>query len=250
MPSNLVDQNITLYTNVLCPSAHRARLALGEVGAKWEAVEIDLFNKPSWYKEKINPNGLVPVIQFGERDEARKVPESGVIVELIDSLFKESRPLLPSDPLERAQMRYYAQRFDDVLKLPMLGFGKDSSVDNFLQGIEELQGYIAERPGKFFSGDELGYWHVLFLIFRSRVDIFPVQSDIMVAPFIARGFYFGEFGVQPMHDVFKRIESEEKYKVFQEYLKNLVEHPGFKKSWSQEANVENAKERFGFSAKR
>jgi glutathione S-transferase len=39
---------LTLYSAIICPYAHRARIALKEVGVEHEIVEIDLSNKPEW----------------------------------------------------------------------------------------------------------------------------------------------------------------------------------------------------------
>ena len=40
---------IKLYSNKSCPWAQRSRIALLEVGVKYEEVEIDLQNKPEWH---------------------------------------------------------------------------------------------------------------------------------------------------------------------------------------------------------
>lgn len=40
---------ITFYNAVICPFAQRAAIALKEVGAEYETVDIDLTNKPTWY---------------------------------------------------------------------------------------------------------------------------------------------------------------------------------------------------------
>jgi hypothetical protein len=39
---------LTFYTAIVCPYAQRTAIALKEVGAEYEKVEIDLQNKPSW----------------------------------------------------------------------------------------------------------------------------------------------------------------------------------------------------------
>lgn len=40
---------ITFYNAIICPYAQRAAIALKEVGAEYETVNIDLTNKPEWY---------------------------------------------------------------------------------------------------------------------------------------------------------------------------------------------------------
>jgi glutathione S-transferase len=59
-----IQPKITLYTNHLCPFAHRAHITLEELGLDFEEVIIDL-DKPreQWYLD-INPRGLVPSIKY------------------------------------------------------------------------------------------------------------------------------------------------------------------------------------------
>jgi glutathionyl-hydroquinone reductase len=47
---------IQLYSAVLCPFAHRTRLALIEKGLPFKLVEIDLHNKPENFRD-ISPYG-------------------------------------------------------------------------------------------------------------------------------------------------------------------------------------------------
>jgi glutathione S-transferase len=77
---------ITFYTSKICPYAQRAAIALKEVGAEYERVEIDLFNKPSWYKD-INPDQKVPALNT----EGQNVAESLVIIEYINDRFPEKK---------------------------------------------------------------------------------------------------------------------------------------------------------------
>lgn len=53
----------------------------------------------------------MPVIAVGKKGDADQVniPESGVLLELVADLFPESG-LNPSDPVQRAEARYFAQR--------------------------------------------------------------------------------------------------------------------------------------------
>jgi len=52
---NVISPKITLYTNHVCPWAHRAHIALKELGLPYEEVIIDLDTpREAWYL-KINP---------------------------------------------------------------------------------------------------------------------------------------------------------------------------------------------------
>ena len=67
----------TLYTAERCPYAARARITLAEKGLDYEAVEIDLDDRPAWLYEK-NALGRVPVY---EEDGGFVLSESEVIMD-------------------------------------------------------------------------------------------------------------------------------------------------------------------------
>ena len=100
----------TLYTADRCPYAARVRITLAEKGLAYEAVEIDLDDRPAWLYEK-NPLGRVPV---WEEDEGLVLPESQVIMEYLEERYPEPA-LLPVDAAERALARLRIHRFDDLL---------------------------------------------------------------------------------------------------------------------------------------
>ena len=76
-------------------TARACGIALAEKELDYETVEIDLADRPEWLYE-LNPNGSVPVL-----DDGFILPESEVIMAYLDERYPE-RPLLPSDPVERA----------------------------------------------------------------------------------------------------------------------------------------------------
>jgi glutathione S-transferase len=73
----------TLYTADRCPYAARARIALAEKGIAYEAVEIDLDDRPALIYDK-NSLGRVPVY---EEDEGLVLPESEVIMEYLEERY-------------------------------------------------------------------------------------------------------------------------------------------------------------------
>src|SRR3954464_12198014 len=93
-----------------CPYAARARIALEEKGLDYDAVEIDLDDRPGWLYDK-NPLGRVPVY---EEEGGLVLPESWVIMESLEERSRDP-PLLPADPAERALARLAIFRFDERL---------------------------------------------------------------------------------------------------------------------------------------
>jgi len=89
-------------------ASRRVRLCLAEKGLDYDAVEIDLDDRPAWLYEK-NPLGRVPVY---EEDGGFVLPESEVIMEYLEERYPEPA-LWAADPAERALGRLWLQRFDD-----------------------------------------------------------------------------------------------------------------------------------------
>ena len=82
----------------------RVRIALAEKGLKYEYREEDLSNKSPLLLE-MNPvhKKITVLIHNG-----KPICESLIIVEYIDEVWKDRSPLLPSDPYQRAQARFWA----------------------------------------------------------------------------------------------------------------------------------------------
>ncbi|KAL5341905.1 thioredoxin-like protein [Aspergillus crustosus] len=100
---------IILYTSHICPWAHRAHIALKELGLEYEEVIIDL-SKPRepWYLE-INPRGLVPTISYN----GTIIPESGIVTQLLADAHP-SHLLPPSNTVEGALQRAHIAFFVDT----------------------------------------------------------------------------------------------------------------------------------------
>src|SRR5207237_10273964 len=74
---------LTLVSHKLCPYVQRAVIALTEKAVPFERLDIDLADKPAWFKA-ISPLGKVPLLRVGtERGEAALF-ESNVICEYIE----------------------------------------------------------------------------------------------------------------------------------------------------------------------
>jgi stringent starvation protein A len=106
-----------------CPYCARVRLALAEKELDFETVEVDLADRPQWLIELNPPSGRVPVL-----DDGFTLPESEVIMAYLDERYPE-RPLLPSDPVERAQARLLVHRFDESLGTDYYAFRRGDASD-------------------------------------------------------------------------------------------------------------------------
>src|SRR5689334_7503095 len=99
---------LTLVSHHLCPYVQRAAIALDEKGVTFERINIDLANKPDWFKA-ISPLGKVPLLQVGDA----VIFESAVILEYLEETAPN--PLHPADPLRRAEHRGWIEFGSSVL---------------------------------------------------------------------------------------------------------------------------------------
>src|SRR4029077_675156 len=69
---------LTVYDAARCPYCARVRIVLAEKDIEFEAIEINLEDRPAWIYEK-NVTGRVPVIE----EDGWILPESAVIMEYL-----------------------------------------------------------------------------------------------------------------------------------------------------------------------
>ena len=94
----------------------RVRIALAEKGINYESKEEDLSNKSPLLLEMNPINKQIPVLIHN----GKPVCESLIIVQYIDEVWNDKSPLLPSDPYQRAQARFWADFVDK--KVPFVQF--------------------------------------------------------------------------------------------------------------------------------
>ncbi|EAU31796.1 conserved hypothetical protein [Aspergillus terreus NIH2624] len=160
----MASPEITLYTNHLCPWAHRAHIAIKELGLPYKEVIIDL-EKPRepWYLE-VNPRGLVPTISYN----GTIIAESAIVTQLLADAHP-SHLLPPSNTpegaIKRAQISFFVDTFVSKV-LPHLFASMRSATDEerlaageaLVAAIEkELEPLLYPKgsgSGPFFHGSE------------------------------------------------------------------------------------------------
>ena len=166
----------TLYTADRCPYAARARIVLAEKEIAYEAVEIDLGDRPAWMYEK-NATGRVPVY---EEDEGLVLPESEVIMEYLEERYPEPA-LWPADPAERALGRLWLQRFDDRLGDAYYAARRGDGREQLDAGLADLESALEAQPylsGREFGLADIGYlpW-ILRGLDRFGLELMPATAD-------------------------------------------------------------------------
>ncbi|XP_058097819.1 probable glutathione S-transferase [Magnolia sinica] len=145
------------------PFGMRARIALAEKGIEYEYKEENLADK-SLLLLKSNPiHKKIPVLIHGEKI----ICESLTIVQYIDEAWKGKSPvLMPADPYERANARFWADFVDKKIYdcgsriWKSKGEAQEVAKKEFLECLKLLEGELGEKP--YFGGESFGYVDVVF----------------------------------------------------------------------------------------
>ncbi|KAJ6529333.1 glutathione S-transferase [Mycena capillaripes] len=177
-------EQITLYTAKICPFAHRVELALAEAKVGYTRFEIDLSNKPEWYAPKVNPASKVPAIAYGgpqvspdlPSPESTKIAESLILVEFVADLYPSSA-LLPSDPVQRAKVRFFIDAVSTVFLPAYMGpVARGTSFEPFWDALEKLQALLpADKT--YAVGDEYTAADIAITPFLARMEVW-MTNDI------------------------------------------------------------------------
>ena len=192
---------LTLYTAYLNSAGHRVRIALALKQIEYDYVSVFQIGKPAY--RKINPQGLMPALKVGDRI----VPQATAILEYLEETYPDP-PLLPADPVLRAQARGFAQAITsemhaiDVIRIRRF-LHNDLQLDQqaidhwqshwFTQGFDALEEILRRRdhPWPYAFGDTPG-WADLHLIPQVHKGIVRFNVDMAPWPLI--------------NDIFKRAQ--------------------------------------------
>src|SRR5690349_17416143 len=155
---------VTLVSFDLCPYVQRAAIVLAEKNVPFERIDVDLSNKPDWFKA-ISPLGKVPLLQVG--DEV--LFESAVIVEYLEET--RGQPLHPRDAPAKARHRSWMEFGSSILAdvwvletTPDLR-AFESRVQTLKQKFARLEEQLGEGP--YFAGAHFSIVDAVFApVFR------------------------------------------------------------------------------------
>ncbi|KAI3457569.1 hypothetical protein Pfo_014232 [Paulownia fortunei] len=158
----------------------RARVALAEKGVEYEYREENLANKSPLLLEMNPVHKKIPVLIHN----GKPVCESLIIVQYIDEVWKDKSPLLPSDPYQRAQARFWAdfvdkKLFDSGRRIwTRKGEEQEAAKKEFLDVLELLEGELGDKP--YFGGDNFGFLDVAFITFYSWFDTYETCGNFSI----------------------------------------------------------------------
>lgn len=171
----------SLVSHHLCPYVQRAAIALAEKGVPFERVNVDLANKPDWFKA-VSPLGKVPLLRVRQGDQEEVIFESAVILEFLEET--ETTPLHPADPLMRARHRAWIEFGSAILNAigrfysapDEAAFLKESS------GLSEMFARVeaelsARQSGPWFAGDRFSLVDAVYGPIFRYFDTFDSIGD-------------------------------------------------------------------------
>ena len=179
---------LRLYRFRFSTNVERVALALAHKGIDIESVWVD----PADRSEVVRVSGqeLVPVLVDGDR----VIPDSTAILEHLEERFPE-RPLYPSDPARRTELRLFVDWFNQVWKRPPnLIVDEEAKADPDGARIAELEGQIAGAlplfeellAGRdFLFGDELSV------------------ADVVAFPFLKYALLWEEGDPDRFHEILR-----------------------------------------------
>jgi len=170
-----------LVSHHLCPYVQRAAIALTEKGLPFERSNVDLADRPDWFRS-ISPLGKVPllIVRGGAHDET-VLFESAPICEYLE----ESQPgmrLHPVDVLERARHRGWIEFGSSILS-DLWGFEtarnetvyqtKRQALIGKFGRVEEVLG-----DGPYFAGESFSLVDAVFAPIFRYFDVFDTLTEI------------------------------------------------------------------------
>ncbi|XP_059437203.1 probable glutathione S-transferase [Corylus avellana] len=157
----------------------RASIALAEKGIKYEHKEEDVFNKSDLLL-KMNPvHKKIPVLIHN----GKPVCESLIIVQYIDEVRNDRCPLLPSDPYQRAQARFWADFIDKKVYESSRSLWTEKGEEqleaarkDFLESFKTLEGELGEKP--YFGGETFGFVDIVLISFYSWFYVYETFGKL------------------------------------------------------------------------
>jgi glutathione S-transferase len=165
---------LILVSHKLCPYVQRAAIALAEKGVAFARRDVDLADKPDWFKA-VSPLGKTPVLLVGNA----AIFESAVILEYLEDT--QDNPLHPTAPLRRAEHRAWIEVGSGILNDIAGLYGAPdepafrTKVDALRAKFERVEGRLA---GPWFDGARFSLVDAVFGPVFRYFDAFDRVGDL------------------------------------------------------------------------
>ncbi|KAL1349807.1 glutathione S-transferase 3 [Arachis duranensis] len=146
----------------------RVRIALAEKGVRYEYKEEYLIKGKSPFLLQVNPiHKQVPVLIH----KGRPICESAIIVQYIDEVWNDKNPIMPSDPYEKAQARFWVDFIDkkiyETWRKMWLSEGEEHETwkKELISIFKQLEEILGDKA--FYGGDTFGFLDIGLIPFYS-----------------------------------------------------------------------------------
>jgi len=180
--------NIILYTNHGCPWAHRAHIALAELGLPFKEEIIDLSTPRTPEYLKINPRGLVPSISYN----GTIITESGIVSQFLADAHPshlEKKSDEEGGALQRARINFFVDAYFSKVGshfYPILraeGEEKEVEAQKYIDAVvKELEPLLQDANPFFGGSSKLTLAEVLTGSFLLRVLTHPKYPELNLIP--------------------------------------------------------------------
>ncbi|KAL1983354.1 hypothetical protein VTN96DRAFT_10413 [Rasamsonia emersonii] len=228
----MASPKIILYTNHSCPWAHRAHIALKELGLPYEEVIIDLDTpREPWYLQ-VNPRGLVPSLSYN----GNIITESAIVAQFLADAHP-SHLLPPSNSTEnalyRARLAFFVDAFFSKV-IPHFWAGvraasaeeRDEAAQALVGAVtKEIEPLLEEGKGPFFGGSD-------------RLTL----AEVLTGSFLLRitSFSKPEYGLLSA----KLPSLLDQVPKFKRWAEATVQHPSVNFIWDEEKVATRTKKKF------
>jgi glutathione S-transferase len=169
-------QSYHLISHTLCPYVQRSVITLEEKSIDYTRSDIDLQNKPAWFKQA-SPMGKVPLLLV---NNSHSIFESAVICEYLDEVTPNS--LHPKDYLEKAHHRSWIAFGSEILNNIARLYNADD-IEHFQKihiqiqkSFQHIEKVIYGTP--FFSGEKFHIIDATYAPIFRYFDVFDSFSDL------------------------------------------------------------------------
>ncbi|CAL3965452.1 unnamed protein product [Diplocarpon coronariae] len=188
--SSVSAPKIILYTNHGCPWAHRAHIALSELGLEYneEIIDLNVPRTPEYLK--VNPRGLVPSINYN----GEIITESAIVAKFLADAHPSHLVKTSSEDggaLQRARIDFFVDAYFSKANssfFPLLlakGEEKEKAGVAFVDSIvKEVEPYLQDAAPFFGGSEKLTLAEVLTGSFLLRILGFskPEYTDLNLLP--------------------------------------------------------------------
>jgi glutathione S-transferase len=167
--------DFVLVSHHLCPYVQRAAIVLREKGLPFERRDVDLADKPAWFRA-VSPLGKTPVLLA----DGQALFESAVICEYLDEVTTPR--LHPDGPLARARERAWMAFGSSLLDAIAAYYNAPDA-----QALAERRAAIVERfarieseldaQGPWFAGARFGLVDAVFAPALRYFDTFETLGE-------------------------------------------------------------------------